>query len=147
MAKPTKNNPEGKQKKPKLTPGNIAKLEQAFAIDATVDEACFYAGISRETYYRWIKENLILSDKFERLRNTPVLKARQTVVNKIGESYSNAMDYLKRKKKLEFGDNMDMTTNGKDLILDSDIKSKIDDSISIYINGNKSKRDTEEEGH
>lgn len=124
------------QKKQKLTPETIAKLEQAFAIDATVDEACFYADISRETYYRWIKENLILSDKFERLRNTPILKARQTVVNKIGESYSNAMDYLKRKKKLEFGDNVDVTTNGKELI-DADFKSKIDDTISIYINGHK----------
>lgn len=131
------------QKKQKLTPETIAKLEQAFAIDATVDEACFYADISRETYYRWIKENLILSDKFERLRNTPVLKARQTVVNKIGESYSNAMDYLKRKKKIEFGDNVDVTTNGKDFTVDSTLKSKIDDTISIYINGNK--KDTGEE--
>lgn len=37
----------------------------------------------------------------------------------------------------------DLTTNGKDLIIDSDIKSKIDDTISIYINGNK--KDTGEE--
>jgi len=37
----------------------------------------------------------------------------------------------------------DLTTNGKDLILDSDVKSKIDDSIAIYINGNK--KDTGEE--
>ena len=90
-------------------------MEQAFAIDASVYEACFYADISRETYYRWTKEFPELYDKFTRLRNKPVLLARQTVVKKIEESYFNAMDFLKRKKKLEFGDKLDMTTNGKDL--------------------------------
>lgn len=37
----------------------------------------------------------------------------------------------------------DLTTNGKDLLIDNDIKSKIDDTISIYIHGNR--KDTGEE--
>lgn len=101
------------QIKQKLTDETVMKLQQAFAIDASVEEACYYADISRETYYRWIKENPILYDKFERLRNKPVLVARQTVANKIPESYQNAMDYLKRKKKLEFGDSIDVNANVK----------------------------------
>ena len=101
------------QKKQKLTPETIAKLEQAFALDASIDEACYYADISRDCYYNWTKEFPELYDKFIRLRNKPVLLARQTVVKKLSESYSNAMDFLKRKKKLEFGDNMDVTSAGE----------------------------------
>jgi len=93
----------------------VKKLEEAFSIDATVEEACFYADISRQTYYNNVKEGTQLFDRFKALRQRPVLKARQTVVQKLGESYSNAMDYLKRKKKLEFGDSTDITSGGEKL--------------------------------
>jgi hypothetical protein len=33
MARPTKNNPEGKQKKPKFTEETVRKLEEVFSID------------------------------------------------------------------------------------------------------------------
>src|SRR3990167_4278258 len=89
----------------------VKKLEEAFSIDASVEEACFYADISRQTYYNNVKEGTPLFDRITALRQRPVLKARQAVVQKLGESYSNAMDYLKRKKKLEFGDNIDVTSD------------------------------------
>jgi hypothetical protein len=82
----------------------VKKLEESFAIDATVEEACFYANISRQTYYNNVKEGSVLFDRFQRLRERPVLLARQTAVSKITESYANAMDYLKRKRRKEFGD-------------------------------------------
>ena len=97
------------QIKQKQTLETLGKLDEAFAIDASVEEACFYANIDPSTYYEWVKQNPELSHRFTRLRNKPVLLARQTVVKKINESYSNAMDYLKRKKKVEFGDNAEYT--------------------------------------
>lgn len=100
------------QIKQKLTEETVRKLEEAFAIDASVEEACYYADISRQCYYTWTKEFPELYDRFTRLRNRPVLLARQTVVKRIPESYANAIDFLKRKKKLEFGDNIDFTTGG-----------------------------------
>jgi len=96
------------QVKYKLTPETIKKLEEAFAIDASITEACFYANIRTQTYYNWIEQFPEMKARFDELRNKPVLKARQTVVQKIGESYSNAMDYLKRKKKSEFGDSSEL---------------------------------------
>ena len=96
-----------------FTPETINKLEQAFAIDSTVEEACSYAEISRQTFYDWMKKNPQFSDRIEELRQKPLLKARQTVVQKLGESYSNSMDYLKRKRKLEFGDSSDLTSGGE----------------------------------
>ena len=47
------------------------------------------------------------------MRDKPTLKARQTVIQKFTESYSNAMDYLKRKKKIEFGDSVEVNANVK----------------------------------
>ena len=111
MARPTKKNPEGKQKSPKLTEDTIRKLEEAFSIDASVKEACYYADISTDTFYRWIKEYPKLSYKLERLREKPVLKARQTVVKSLDQP-DYAFKYLERKKKDEFSPRQELT--GKD---------------------------------
>lgn len=111
MARPTKKNPEGKQKSPKLTEDTIRKLEEAFSIDASVKEACYYADISTDTFYRWIKKYPKLSYKLERLREKPVLKARQTVVRSLDQP-DYAFKYLERKKKDEFSPRKELT--GKD---------------------------------
>ena len=93
-----------------ITEAVVAKLENVFAIDGSVEEACSYAEISRDAFYDYLKKNKEFSDKIEQLREKPVLKARQTAVQKLGESYTNAMDYLKRKRRREFGDSTDITT-------------------------------------
>ena len=103
------------QVKQKQTPEALQKLDEAFAIDASVEEACFYADISPSLYYLWVKENPALLERFTRLRNKPILLARQTAIKKLPESYSNAMDYLKRKRKHEFGDSTDITSGGDKL--------------------------------
>ena len=69
----------------KLSPEVVNKLEEVFALDGTVEEACFYAGISRQTYYVWIKNNKELHDRFEELRQRPFLKARQTIVKNLDQ--------------------------------------------------------------
>lgn len=102
------------QIKQKLTPETVKKLEEVFAIDGTVEEACYYADISKQTYYNWIDEFPKMKEQFDRLRNRPILKARQEVIKGLN-NYQNAMDYLKRKKRKEFGDNVDLTTLNKEL--------------------------------
>ena len=81
-----------------------AKLSEAISIDATIDEACFYANISIHSYRRYLKANPDFAIYLKALRNKPVLKARKRANQGIDESYSNAMDYLKRKKKDEFSE-------------------------------------------
>ena len=97
----------------KLTKDTINKLEQVFAMDGPITEACFYANIRTQTYYNWIEKNPAMKIRFDELRNKPMLKARQRIMKGIDESYGNAMDYAKRKKKLEFGDNVDLTSGGQ----------------------------------
>ena len=96
----------------------VKKLEESFSIDATIEEACFYADISRQSYYNNVKEGSALFDRFKTLRERPVLLARQTAVSKISESYANAMDYLKRKRKSEFSERSEFTgEDGKPIVI------------------------------
>ena len=107
MPRPTKREQINKkigQGVSKLTDQAVKKLEEAFSIDASIGEACYYAGISRQTYYNWIEENPELFDKFERLRSIPVLKARFEVVRGIEGDKHFAFQYLKSKQKGEFGE-------------------------------------------
>jgi len=111
----------------------VKKLEEVFAIDGSVEEACYYANITRQTYYNWIKDNPKLKEEFDRLRNRPVLKARQEVMKGLN-CYSNAMDYLKRKKIKEFGDRLVVDNNIK---INEEDKAKANDAIGNYLNDSK----------
>ena len=86
----------------KMTVLVIDKLKQAFAFDATVEEACSYAEIAKQTYYTFIKSHPKILDEFQAQREKPVLIARQSVINKMKEDGHLALKYLERKKKDEF---------------------------------------------
>ena len=107
----------------KLTPDTVNKLEEVFALDGSVEEACFYANISRQTYYNWIKDNPEMEDRFDSLRQKPVLKARQAVVKGL-DNFDNGLRYLERKKKLEFSLRTELT--GAD---GGPIQTEIDDNL------------------
>lgn len=86
MSKPATNKKKKKNlggRPPKVTQDLVNKLEQAFAIDANVSEACAYAGISRETYYKHIRKNKELADRFEQLKLSLPLKARKNIATAI----------------------------------------------------------------
>lgn len=100
-----------------LTDELRVKIEEVAALDGTVEEMAYYCDVSRQTIYNWFKLEPDLFDKVERLRLRPILLARQTINKEMKKSYSNAIDYLKRKKRLEFGDSIDHTTKGEALPL------------------------------
>ncbi len=91
-----------------MTPEALKKLEEVFAIDGTVQEACFYADITPTTYYNWLEKKPELVERFEALRNRPVLKARQTVVQSLNTP-AGAQWYLQRKRKTEFSERTEVT--------------------------------------
>ena len=93
----------GPKKEMKFTSKTVKKLEAAFAIDASIEEACYYANITRQTFYNWKKAHPELFDSFERLRNKPILKARQAVVNSL-DNPEYAFKYLRAKRKNEFSE-------------------------------------------
>lgn len=108
-------NEEGKYTK--LTPETVNKLEEVFALDGTIEEACLFADISRQTYYNWIKDNKDMEERFDILRQTPFLKARRTIEKSL-DNPQYAFEYMKRKKKNEFSERLENTgADGKDLVL------------------------------
>lgn len=86
----------------KLNDTTVNKLEVAFAIGASVSEACYYADISRQTYYNWEKGNRKLKEKFDRLKELPILKARRTINDNLS-NVETAKWFLEKKRKDEFG--------------------------------------------
>jgi len=85
-----------------MTPAVISKLEHAFGIDCTVQEACAYADISLPPLYDYMKKNQDFAENVARLREKPVLAARNSVVSKLHKGYM-AQWYLEKKRPDEFG--------------------------------------------
>lgn len=111
-AKAKKGKKTGPKSNWKMTKETIGKLCYAFSMDCTVEEACYHANISIDTYYRWIKENPELSDEFTRLRERPVFLAREAVIKGIKENPELAMKYLERKKRNEFSTRTEHDVDG-----------------------------------
>ena len=104
----------------------ITKLEEAFALDCSIPEACFYANISKQSYYNHVGKgakfkktcgftSIELFDRFEALRNKPILLARQTVVKSLKDNPEMALKYLERKSRSEFSTRVetDITSKGE----------------------------------
>jgi len=122
MARPTKNNPEWKQTKPKLDNViTIQKLEQAFSLDCSIPEACLYAWICKQSYYNLLKARPELVDRFEALRNRPVLIARETVVKACQRNPEIALKYLERKRRNEFSTKTEVDNRTEVVIKEEDL--------------------------
>lgn len=95
------SNPVGRPKE--LTDEVRRKIEEVAALDGTVEEMAYYAGVHRSTLYRWMKENPDLRDRIEELRERPILAARQEIVRGIEGDKDFALRYIERKRPKEFG--------------------------------------------
>lgn len=63
----------------KMIPEVVKKLEEAFSVGANISQACFYAEISRRTYYNWIEEFPELLHRFTELQEKLPLKAKDNI--------------------------------------------------------------------
>lgn len=106
----TKRNKGGRPSK--MSEEKIKKLEEAFALDCSIGEACFYADISKVTYHNWVNKNPELLNRFDALREKPVLMARQTVVKSLKDNPDMALKYLERKRKAEFSPRIETELSG-----------------------------------
>lgn len=66
----------------------IANLEAAFNNDYSVTQACHYANISRDTYYRWLDIEEFAS-KMEQAQQMPLRKAREVVIKAVNDGDQN----------------------------------------------------------
>lgn len=85
----------------KLSEDVIAKLAQAFAIGATVEQASDYADIHPATYYRWMEKYPELCEYFDRMRQRLPLKAKENIAKTI--QAGNINDSWRLLEKTESG--------------------------------------------
>jgi hypothetical protein len=76
------------------------KLEEAFAVDGTVAEACAYAGISDTTYYEERQREPTFADKMDRAQQFCFVLAKKTVLQAMTDNDGNlAMKWLKNRQR------------------------------------------------
>lgn len=114
-----------------MTQETLNKLDEAFSNGATDKEAIFYAGISQQTFYVYVKEHPEYNERIDALRDMIKYQARKNVIRAIKEEDKPLADteksqwYLERKAKDEFSQRTETTgKDGKDLhtmVTDEDI--------------------------
>lgn len=117
MATPRKNPKDKLKVGRKLFDGKdeqlvLKKLEEAFAFGASDLEACFYADISTAALYAYQKNNPEFLLRKEKLKERPVLIARQSVLKQMSTDGDLALKYLERKKKDEFSTKTEVENTG-----------------------------------
>lgn len=97
----------------KMTESTINKLEEAFSYAFTDEEACLYAGISRQTLNEYCKKNPEFRDRKQLLKQQPSMLAKRVVVDSIKSADKQQSNWwLERKSKDEFSTRQEMS--GKD---------------------------------
>jgi len=79
-----------------MTDDVVQKLEDAFVNAMSDEQACAYAGIVKQTLYNYQEENPEFLDRKQQLKLRPDIKAKQTIVNSLGEP-SHAWKWLERR--------------------------------------------------
>ncbi|ACC98511.1 hypothetical protein Emin_0958 [Elusimicrobium minutum Pei191] len=95
---------------------SVRQLEYAFSIGCNAVQACVFAKVSRDSFYLALKKDREFSDRIDKLKQNPVLKAKQTVFNDLGNPQT-ARWYLEKKAADEFG-------NRQSLTVDATVESK-----------------------
>ncbi len=109
----------------KLTDEVVKKLCEAFAIDATISQACDYADISEKTYYNWIEKNPELLQKFDRMRQRLPLKAKQNIAGTISAGDIGISKWLlERKEASNYGEKVKVEHSGS--IANEDVEGRAD---------------------
>jgi len=86
----------------KMTDSLVKKLEEAFLLGCTDEEACFYADITRQTLTNYQNANPDFLDRKSALKQNPFFKARAALIKSFNDNPELALKYLERKKKDEF---------------------------------------------
>jgi len=102
----------------KMTSEVVQKFEQAFAIDATIAEACDYADVSPSTYHSWVNKYPELLDKFNRMRQKLPLKSKENIARSVhGEpvlgDISLSKWLIERQQPEKYGETLKLQHSGE----------------------------------
>jgi len=93
----------------KFSESAVNKFGEAFAIGATVGEACDYADVAPQTYYNWTKKNPELLEYFQRMREKLPLKAKHNIAQAIHANNLSFSQWLVERQQPElYGETLKM---------------------------------------
>jgi len=92
-----------------MTDEVVQKLEYAFALGCSDEEACFYADIAKQTLYNYQEKTEGFLDRKEALKSRPIFLARETLIKGIQRDPDLALKMLERKNKAEFSLRQELT--------------------------------------
>ena len=117
----------------------VNQLKTAFSDGLTIDQACVYAKISKQTYYNHIEKYPEFLDEINALRQNISILAKRNVVNRIkeGDEISSKW-WLERKDKDEFSLKTETQLSGevteKVVYIDKEEKEAYNNHIDKIIN-------------
>lgn len=101
-----------------VTKDVVAKLEHAFMMDAGITQACIYAGISRDAYYRYVDKHPKFATRTKELRENNVLQAKILITEDLirHKNVNTAKWYLEHKDS-EFAQKQETKVTGSMAVL------------------------------
>ncbi len=107
MRKKKKGNKVGRPTK--ITKDILEKLDNAFSLGHSDEEACLVAQIDPQTLYNYCKKHPNYSSKKELLKNSPKIVARRNIVKDLNDGdVKTSKWYLERKAKDEFSNRQEL---------------------------------------
>ena len=114
----------------KLDEEKVQKLCDAFAIDLTIEEACDYADISKQTYFNWVEKKPQLLDRFDTFKSKLSIKAKYNIAQRIHAGDVPLSErYLARKQPDEYADTLRIKHSGE---ISGDISKEKKDAIAKF---------------
>lgn len=110
----------------------ITKLEDAFAFCFTDQEACFYAGISTMTLWRYEKENPEFSERKKQLRLTPNIATKKELVSGIKGNIGQARWWAQNKMGDEFGEKTTIKHEGSLEVGTEELNQGVDKAVQAF---------------
>ena len=89
----------------------VVLLDCAFLNYATIEQACLFADISRESFYNWLAMNPTYRDRIELLKQNLGLRARLSVMRGLKFDSDLALKVLERTEPAEFSLKQTLTHN------------------------------------
>lgn len=80
----------------------VGKLIEGFQNGFTVEEACRFAGIHKDTYYEECKRNPAFADEMDRAQDYPLILAKKRILTAIRDPESDdglALKFLERRQR------------------------------------------------
>lgn len=91
----------------------VTKLTDAFHDDATIEQACYYSGITKTTYYRWLEEDEDFKYEMAKAQEYPKVLAKRVLIKAMENGdEKTALEVIKRLEKDRYSDRHENT--GKD---------------------------------